>query len=204
MIDQKTKAKTETKTIETYDREALKISADWFSQSPPVETYNLIKKYFYQEGLTADIGCGNGREANWLAENGYKVEGFDGSQGLLALSKSLFPKIQFSTAYLPELSEVTKQYDNVLCQTVIMHLEKTQIIESLKSLQRILKPAGVLCLSWRVTEGEDVRLPDGRLYTAFDSDFILAHFQRGKILHFEDKISSSSGKRVCQLIWRNE
>ena len=36
----------------------------------------------------------------------------------------------------------------------------------------LLMPGGVLYLSWRVTEGEDVRDPKGRLYAAFDTSFI--------------------------------
>lgn len=63
---------------------------------------------------------------------------------------------------------------------------------------------GVLYISWRVTEGEDTRHKDGRLYSAFDSEFIASQFDRTGILFFEDKISVSSSKRVCRLVWKNK
>jgi hypothetical protein len=87
-----------------------------------------------------------------------------------------------------------------MCETVIMHLPKEQIHEALKNLKRIVKNDGVLYLSWRVTVGEDIRHEDGRLYSAFEPEFILDHFSKSSILHFEDVTSASSGKRVCRLI----
>ncbi|MNT20504.1 hypothetical protein D3C86_1984590 [compost metagenome] len=85
-----------------------------------------------------------------------------------------------------------------------MHLPQAQILESLKNLKRILKKDGVLYLSWRVTESADVRHNDGRLYSAFEPKFILNQFSKPSILHFEDKTSESSGKRVCRLIVSGE
>ena len=85
-----------------------------------------------------------------------------------------------------------------------MHLSQQQILPAIKNLERILKNDGILYLSWRVTEQEDARHVDGRLYSAFNPNLILQEFDKNDILHFEDKISASSGKRVCRLIWKKQ
>ena len=43
-------------------------------------------------------------------------------------------------------------YDNVLCETVIMHLDRALIAPSVRRMLDIVKPGGMFYLSWRVTE----------------------------------------------------
>ena len=68
-------------------------------------------------------------------------------------------------------------YDNVLCETVIMHLDRAQIAPSVRRLLDIVKPSGILYLSWRVTESADLRDAHGRLYAAFDAALVLAELK---------------------------
>lgn len=192
------------KTLNAYAEKAKGYSDDWLAQPEPSDMYQLLKQFFISKGETADIGCGNGRDAEWLHENGYNVCGFDSSKELITVASQLYPQIKFQQAFLPNLKEINQRFDNVLCETVIMHLQKDQISAAIQNLKKILKKDGVMYLSWRVTEGDDVRHQDGRLYSAFDSNFILNHFDEKSILHFEDKLSASSGKRVCRLICKGE
>jgi 2-polyprenyl-3-methyl-5-hydroxy-6-metoxy-1,4-benzoquinol methylase len=181
---------------------AKNYSDDWLAQPEPTDMYGLLKKYFKVGGKTIDVGSGNGRDSDWLSKNGFHVEGVDSSNELIKISKDLYPSIQFTHAQLPELTEIKDVFDNVLCETVIMHLPTLSIVAAVTRLKNLLKPDGVIYLSWRVTENEDARHPDGRLYSAFPPDLVLNQFDKKKILHFEDKISVSSGKRVCRLIAR--
>lgn len=190
------------KTLNAYTELAKNYSDDWLAQPQPSDMYQLLKNFFVPGGKTADVGCGNGRDAHWLVENGFDVGGFDSSAELLAIASDLYPNIKFKQAYLPELKEVSERYQNILCEIVIMHLPAYQVPIAIENLKRILQKDGILFLSWRVTECEDTRSADGRLYSAFGPDVILNQFGRDGILHFEDKISASSGKRVCRLIYR--
>lgn len=192
----------DNKTSSAYSSNAKSYSDDWLTQPEPVDMYQVLQKYFSKGGKTADVGCGNGRDANWLSQNGFEVFGYDYSDELIKIASGLYPNIKFSKAFLPDLNEIQTQFDNVICETVIMHLSKQQILPAIKNLKRILKNNGILYLSWRVTEQNDVRHKDGRLYSAFNPDLILSEFTENDILHFEDKISASSGKRVCRLIWK--
>ena len=193
---------TDQKTAQAYAANAAGYSEDWLNQPAPSDMYALLERYFVKRGATADIGCGNGRDAAWLAAQGFPVTGYDGSPELLAQAQALFPDVTFRPATLPGLSEISDRYDNVLCETVIMHLPASDIPEAVASLRCILKPGGVLYLSWRVTEGPDQRHADGRLYSAFAPDLVRGHLANCAILHFEDVNSVSSGKRICRIIAR--
>ena len=188
------------KTLQAYSENAKAYSDDWLAQPSPEDTYQLLKEYFIPQGKTADIGCGNGRDTAWLLKNDFSPEGFDSSQDLLTIAAKLNPKIHFQQTFLPKLENVVGPYDNVFCETVIMHLEKSLLAESVRNLRRILKVGGVLYLSWRVTEGSDKRHVDGRLYASFSLEDIVSELQSDQVLHFEDKVSESSKKRVCRLI----
>ena len=52
-------------TIDTYNREAERI-AQLHSTLTPCRIYELIGKFFIKGGTTIDIGCGIGRDTNWL------------------------------------------------------------------------------------------------------------------------------------------
>lgn len=51
-------------TNQAYSANASNYSQDWLNQPEPSDMYELLLKYFIPGGSTADIGCGNGRDAN--------------------------------------------------------------------------------------------------------------------------------------------
>ncbi|MGA7776224.1 MAG: class I SAM-dependent methyltransferase [Paraburkholderia sp.] len=187
-------------TLDAYSQDAARYSQEWLDQPPPNDLYALLETHLVPQGKTAEIGCGNGRDAAWLAAQDYDVTGFDAAEGLLAEARRLHPQITFREASLPSLEAIDETFDNVVCETVIMHLPAEAIPLAVDNLRRILRPNGVLYLSWRVTEGEDKRQPDGRLYTAFDPKLVVDALVDCAILLFEDVMSESSGKRICRVI----
>ena len=109
------------------------------------------------------------------------------------------PALKFTQAELPELRGIGT-FDNVLCETVIMHLERKQIAPSVRRLLDIVKPSGILYLSWRVTEDADHRDAQGRLYAAFDAALVLAELKTTTVLLDEEAVSVSSGKQIHRLV----
>ena len=187
-------------TLAAYAQHALGYSQDWRDQPPPTDLYALLETHLVAAGETADIGCGNGRDTAWLAAHGYLVIGFDGSDALLGEARRLHPGLDFRRAMLPELAEIEQSFDNMICETVIMHLPAASIPLALEHLIGKLRSGGVLYLSWRVTTGSDLRHDDGRLYAAFEPSLLLDALVSCSILHFDDVISASSGKRICRVI----
>ena len=189
-------------TLNAYDRDAAAYAEDWETQPPAADMHALILKYF-SPGPTADIGCGSGRDAAWLTGHGFAATGYDASEGLLAEARQRHPRVRFQQASLPSLDGVPPaSFDNVLCETVIMHLPAQDIPASVRRLVEILKPGGALYLSWRVTEEADRRDEAGRLYGAFDPALVLDSLADADILLDEQSVSASSAQVVRRLAAR--
>jgi 2-polyprenyl-3-methyl-5-hydroxy-6-metoxy-1,4-benzoquinol methylase len=188
-------------TLAAYDQGAAAFADDWHQQPAPVDLHDIVRRFFISGGKTADIGCGSGREVAWLTANGYPAEGFDASDGLLAEARARYPQLPFSRSELPDLAGIAARcYDNLLCETVIMHLASEQVIPSVRRMLEITKPGGIFYLSWRVTEGSDTRDAHGRLYAVVERETILRELARTRMLLNEELTSASSGKTIRRLV----
>ena len=190
-------------TLAAYDKGAAAFAKDWHEQPAPTDLHDIVKRFFIAGGVTADIGCGSGREVAWLNANGFPAEGFDASDGLLAEARTRYPQFRFTHAELPDLVGIAANtFDNVLCETVIMHLDRAVVAASVRRMLEIVKPGGVFYLSWRVTEGDDQRDKHERLYAAFDASLVWPELKAATMLLDEDRVSASSGKRIHRLVVR--
>ena len=190
-------------TLAAYDNDAAAFAIDWHEQPAPHDLHRIIKRFFIAGGETCDIGCGSGREVAWLNANGYPASGFDASQGLLAEARARYPQFDFAYAELPDLPRLAANtYDNVLCETVIMHLERAQIARSVRRMLDIVQPRGIVYLSWRVIRDADQRDKHGRLYAAFDASLVLGELSATTMLLQEEVVSASSGKMIHRLVVR--
>ncbi|MGG1947300.1 class I SAM-dependent methyltransferase [Trinickia sp. NRRL B-1857] len=190
-------------TIEAYSTGASRFAAEWRDQPAPVDMYTLLERYFTRGGKTADIGCGAGRDVAWLNDHGFPAVGYDASEGLLAQAEAAFPTLVFKRDVLPALDSIEAQaYDNVLCETVLMHLPPEEVTLACARLFDILKPGGTLYLSWRVTESASKRDASGRLYAEFDAARVREGLGDAQLLLDAESVNLSSGKRVHRLIAR--
>ena len=193
---------TDQSTIDAYDQDAASYAEDWETQPSPDDLHALITQYF-SPGPTADVGCGSGRDAAWMHEHGFDVVGYDASPGLVAQACLRHPHLRFVQSALPELMGIpSNQYRNVLCETVIMHLEPAHIPHATQRLLDILEPHGTLLLTWRVTSGESQRDLHQRLYAAFDPLLVRDVCAAHTLLLDEEGINLSSGKRVHRIVVR--
>ena len=109
-------------TLDAYDAEAIEYARGWHKQPPPDDLHNLVLRHFVK-GQTADMGCGAGREVAWLNANSFPAVGYDGSTRLLEEARRRHPTFKFEFAALPLLEGINANvFENVLCETVIMHL----------------------------------------------------------------------------------
>jgi SAM-dependent methyltransferase len=192
----------DTRTLQVYDSQAAAFARDWHEQRPPADLHEIVRRFF-GPGLTADIGCGSGREVAWLDANGFPAVGYDPSAGLLAQARARYPRLQFYSAALPALEGTADtSFANVLCETVIMHLAHDAVAPSVRRLMAILAPGGILYLSWRVTVGIDKRDAHGRLYGAFEADLVRRQTAGAAVLLDEEVVSASSAKTIHRLVVR--
>jgi 2-polyprenyl-3-methyl-5-hydroxy-6-metoxy-1,4-benzoquinol methylase len=193
----------DTQTVAAYDALAETFAQEWREQPAPEDMYALFRRVFKEGGATADIGCGSGREVAWLNANGYPAVGYDASAGLLEAAREQHPGLSFRQALLPELVGIAEgAFDNVVCETVIMHLPPEQIGAAVRRLVSLLRPGGMLDLSWRVTPDTDQRDGRGRLYAAFDAAPVREALAGTEIVFDEAAVSQSSGKTIHRIVAR--
>ena len=189
-------------TLAAYDKAPGDFAKDWLAQDTPSDLQEAVRKYF-KPGTVADIGSGSGRDAAWLATQGFRVTGFDASQGLLAEARRRYPALTFTYAALPGLEGLADaSFDNVLCETVIMHLPGDEIVPAVRRLLSILKPGGVLYLSWRTDKATDWRDPRGRRYAAFDPRIVRDVLAPHEILLEHETVSLSSKNPIHVIVAR--
>jgi 2-polyprenyl-3-methyl-5-hydroxy-6-metoxy-1,4-benzoquinol methylase len=189
-------------TLDAYDKAPGSFANDWDSQPTPEELQATVRKYF-KPGRVADIGSGSGRDAAWLAANGFDVTGYDASRGLLAEAQKRHPGIRFEYASLPALDGIADDsYENVLCETVIMHLPHEEIVPSIRRMLSILKAGGILYLSWRTDKSTDWRDKRGRRYAGFDPQIVLDALAPHEVLLEDKTISASSGNPIHVIVAR--
>ena len=190
-------------TVAAYDAAAGDYARDWLAQPAPDDMYALLARHFKAGGVTADIGCGAGRDTAWLVAQGYAASGYDPSAGLLERARAAYPGVRFDVAALPGLGGIgDATCDNVLCETVIMHLPPAEVPGAVAGLARILKSGGTLYLSWRVSAGEGQRDKAGRLYAGFAADVVRGALPRGEMLLDAQSTSASSGKTIHRVMFR--
>jgi 2-polyprenyl-3-methyl-5-hydroxy-6-metoxy-1,4-benzoquinol methylase len=190
-------------TIEAYSASASQFAAEWRDQPPPADMYALLLRYFTPGGKTADIGCGAGRDVAWLNDHGFPAVGYDAAEGLLAQAAADFPSLVFKRATLPALDSIGGEtYDNVLCETVVMHLPPDEVSQGCARLFELLRPAGTLYLSWRVSEPASTRDAAGRLYAGFDAARVREGLGDAEFLLDAEAVNVSSGRRVHRIIAR--
>lgn len=150
-------------TIDSYNKDADNIAQLHVSLIPE-KLYNLINQHFIKKGLTADIGCGIGRDSHYLSEQGFKVLSVEPSTAMLQKSRELYPHLTLQEDYLPYLNSLSSNsFENILCSAVLMHLHQADIKTACLRLLALLKNEGILIITLRGTHQPDKR-ENGKLY----------------------------------------
>jgi ubiquinone/menaquinone biosynthesis C-methylase UbiE len=112
-------------------------------------------------GRVADVGCGPGRVAAFMAERGLDVVGVDVSQAMLTVARTAHPHIMFEEGRLDNLPIETGVLAGAVCWYSIIYTPPDRLAEAFKELARVLLPAGFLLLAFQA-EGEPVHRADAQ------------------------------------------
>ncbi len=119
----------------------------------------LIKRQ--SVGRVADVGCGPGRVAAFLAERGLDVVGVDVSQAMLAIARTAHPHIEFQEGQLDALPIETGVLAGAVCWYSIIYTPPVRLADAFDELTRVLRPGGYLLLAFQA-EGEPVHRADAQ------------------------------------------
>lgn len=134
-----------------------------FDDTEPVKN---IVEYFsdVKPGYALDIGCGKGRNAIWLAKNGWKVDAIDPSQDWLDVAKTRSESegIEGDISYTEsdiESYEPRQQYDAVICGMVLHFLPAADIQSAIDKIKSWTKASGVAYISVHTDENPTEHRP---------------------------------------------
>ncbi|MFG2030634.1 class I SAM-dependent DNA methyltransferase [Streptomyces sp. NPDC048825] len=117
----------------------------------------------------ADLGCGPGHVAAWLAEKGARTVGIDLSAGMLKAGRRRFAQVEFREGDLLELPAEDGEFGAAVAFYTIIHLDPGDLHRAFEETGRILRPSGLLLLSFHI--GQEIRHLDEWWGHDVDVDF---------------------------------
>jgi ubiquinone/menaquinone biosynthesis C-methylase UbiE len=108
----------------------------------------------------ADVGCGPGRVAAFLARQGLDVLGIDVSTALLARARVAHPAIAFEEGRLQDLPITDASLAGAVCWYSIIHTPPEGLAAVFAELSRVLEPGGHLLLAFQAGSGDAMHRAD--------------------------------------------
>jgi SAM-dependent methyltransferase len=101
-------------------------------------------------GPICDMGCGPGQIARYLHRKGVKTLGVDLSPKMVAEAQRLNPKIHFHQGDMLSLPDADNSWGGIAAFYCIIHIPREQIVDALCELKRVLKPGGLLLVTFHI------------------------------------------------------
>jgi ubiquinone/menaquinone biosynthesis C-methylase UbiE len=117
----------------------------------------------------ADLGCGPGHVAAWLARGGADAVGIDLSDSMVAAGRREFPDVDFRQGDLLDLPAKDQEFGAAVALYSIIHLRPEELGQAFAEMYRTLRPGGRLLVAFHI--GTEVRHLDDWLGHTVDVDF---------------------------------
>ena len=117
----------------------------------------------------ADVGCGPGHVAAWIADHGGAAVGIDLSAGMVAAGRRAYPDTEFREGDFLDLPARDGEFGAVVAFYSIIHLEPGELAPAFAEICRVLRPGGLVLVSFHV--GSEVRHLDQWWGQDVDVDF---------------------------------
>lgn len=104
-------------------------------------------------GLVADLGCGPGHVAAFLAAEGAGTLGLDISPAMVALARAAHPTLAWEVGDLRALGERPGRFAGAVAMYSLIHLEEAELPAALRACHRALIPGGVFRAAVHLGEG---------------------------------------------------
>jgi SAM-dependent methyltransferase len=101
------------------------------------------------------MGCGPGQIARYLHRKGVLTLGVDLSPRMVREAQRLNPEIQFHQGDLLSLPDADNSWGGIAAFYCIIHIPRERIVEALLEMKRVLRPGGILLITFRI--GEEIK-----------------------------------------------
>lgn len=102
----------------------------------------------------ADLGCGPGRVAGYLARHGLGAIGVDVSPSMIAVARQAHPDIDFEVGRLDDLPIAAGSLAGAVCWYSIIYTPPERLGDVFTELRRVLQPGGHLLLAFQAGDGD--------------------------------------------------
>jgi SAM-dependent methyltransferase len=109
-------------------------------------------------GPICDMGCGPGQIARYLHRQGVNTVGVDLSPRMIAEAQRLNPTIPFHQGDMLSLPDADNSWGGIAAFYCIIHVPRNQVIDALREMKRVLKPGGVLLITFHI--GQEIKHMD--------------------------------------------
>lgn len=117
----------------------------------------------------ADLGCGPGHVAAWLAAHGAAAVGVDLSPGMVAVARREYPGVDFRAGDFLALPATDGEFGAAVALYSIIHLEPGELARAFAEIRRVLRPGGQALVAFHA--GTEVRHLDQWWDQTVDLDF---------------------------------
>ncbi len=104
----------------------------------------------------ADLGCGPGRVAAYLARQQLDVVGIDVSTALIARAREAHPHIRFEQGRLDDLPFLDRSLAGAVCWYSIIYTPPDLLAQVFEEIARVLVSGGLLLLAFQAGAGDAV------------------------------------------------
>jgi len=152
-----------TRPARGYEGEAGRALAERYETVDPAALHGCLMPHLpLAPAAVLDVGAGSGRDAGWLAGQGYSVLAVEPSGTMRAEGKRRHPGpgITWMDDRLPGLDAVFRlgaAFDVILLSAVWMHITPADRPRAFRKLVTLLKPGGTLVMTLRIGPPEPDR-----------------------------------------------
>jgi len=146
--------KTVQETQASYDRVAVEYGErfkDEMDDKPfDRDCLDRLAREVGEVGAICDLGCGPGQIARYLHRKGVKTLGVDLSPNMIAEAQRLNPEIHFHQGDMLSLPDADNSWGGIAAFYCIIHIPREQIVDALREMKRVLRPGGVLLVTFHI------------------------------------------------------
>jgi SAM-dependent methyltransferase len=103
----------------------------------------------------ADLGCGPGHVAAWLAGRGVASVGIDLSPGMIAVGRRDYPQVEFREGDFLGLPAADGEFGAAFAFYSIIHLQPGELGRAFGQVHRVLRPRALFLVAFHI--GSEVR-----------------------------------------------
>lgn len=127
---------------DTYNQIARYWALDHQSDTWWIEGTDTFLSFLAPGERILDVGCGTGWKSRYMLDRGFRVTGFDLSDGMVELAREQAPEADFYILDLIDVRQIPGQFDAVFAQAVLLHISKSMVSQAIVGLAAKLRCGG--------------------------------------------------------------